>query len=210
MSSKKTTTQSLQADPEIRSRGLQLYDSAAGMLPGGGLNSLQTEALNGYRGLTDPGQLFGQNIGSFMNPYLDQVVGQNTQDLNRAREMANLDARSLATRQGAFGGDRAALLEAENSRNFLDSVARSSGQLRSAGFDMASRNLYNYAGMGLNALGQIGGMGNQQMMLPYQNLQSLGGLLGSIQGNREMTNTQYGSPWGTALGLGTSLISPFV
>lgn len=201
MSQKKTTTQTLQADPEIRSRGLQLFDQAQGTLPGARLNDLQVQALQGYQGFSDPTSYFTGNIGQFMNPYTSDVVDASMGDLDRARQLANRDARSMATQQGAFGGDRAALLEAENNRNFLDAAARSSAQLRSAGFDQASRNLYNYGNMGLSALGGIGGYGNMLQQMPYQRLGALGGLLGNIQGNRTMTDTQQGSFWGGLTGL---------
>jgi len=137
-----------------------------------------------------------------MNPYINDVVNQNTADLDRARQIANVDAASYATQAGAFGGDRAALLEAENNRNFMDSVARSSAQLRSAGFDQASQNLFQGAGMGLAGLSGLGQAGRMQELQRYG---LLGQLLGSIPGNTGQTNTERGSTLGTILGIGSTI-----
>lgn len=233
---KKTTTQTVQADPSLRSRGLSLFDAASGyQMPtssygsgagfmdrmmnagrrmvgaegmgayGAGPGAVGFEltpdeiaAREGIRGMTDIPSIFAGNIGTYMNPYINDVIGQNTADLDRARQLANLDAASLATRQGAFGGDRAALLEAENNRNFLDSVARSSAQLRSSGFDMASRNLFQGLGMQGNAYGQLAGLGAQERMIPMQYYDFLSGLLQGIPGNTTGTSTEKGN-WVTGL-----------
>lgn len=186
-----------------------------GQLPQG-LSDPEQQALGAYGSMLD-GSFFSGNIGQYMNPYIQDVIGQNTADLDRARQLANIDAAGYATRAGAFGGDRAALLEAENNRNFLDSVARSSAQLRSAGFDMASRNLFQGAGMGLAGLS---GLGYQQRMIPFQNYSLLSQMLAQAPGNQQQVaqlpsgsiggsviggasvGGSVGGPWGAVIGGG--------
>lgn len=83
------------------------------------------------------GDLTG-GIGRYRDPYENQVVNTALSDIDRARQLATNDARSRATLSGAFGGDRAALVEAETNRAYLDQAARTAAQLRSQGFDRAA------------------------------------------------------------------------
>ena len=79
------------------------------------------------------GQIAGQTM-QYMNPYESQVVGQTLNDLNRARQMSQNDIAAQATRAGAFGGSRQALMASELDRNFMNQAANTAGQLRQAGW----------------------------------------------------------------------------
>jgi len=85
------------------------------------------------------GKSFADNMQQFQNPYTDQVVNQSLKDLDRARKMTANEISSSAAKQGAFGGSRAALMQSENNRNFLDRAGALSGQLRQQGFNTASQ-----------------------------------------------------------------------
>ena len=85
------------------------------------------------------GKSFADNMQQFQNPYTDQVVNQSLKDLDRARKMTANEISSSAAKQGAFGGSRAALMQAENNRNFMDRAGALSGQLRQQGFNTASQ-----------------------------------------------------------------------
>jgi len=85
------------------------------------------------------GKSFADNMQQFQNPYTDQVVNQSLKDLDRARKMTANEISSSAAKQGAFGGSRAALMQSENNRNFLDRAGALSGQLRQQGFSTASQ-----------------------------------------------------------------------
>jgi len=82
---------------------------------------------------------FEQNLQQFQNPYTENVVNQSLQDLDRARKMTANDISSSAAKAGAFGGSRAALMQAENNRNFIDRAGALSGQLRQQGFNTAAQ-----------------------------------------------------------------------
>jgi hypothetical protein len=89
----------------------------------------------------DPSQLPQLRAGtaaggmpSYTNPWENQVVGQTTQDLYRAKQLTDQETAAAATQAGAFGGSRHGVADAETNKNFLDAVARSAGQLRQAGF----------------------------------------------------------------------------
>jgi len=74
----------------------------------------------------------------FQDPYTDRVVNQTMRDMDRARQMTANQISGDATKAGAFGGSRAALMQAENNRNFADRTAAAVGQLRSQGFQQAA------------------------------------------------------------------------
>lgn len=106
-----------------------------------GLRSVgYSNANQGLLGANDytTGRSFQDRVQDFMNPYTDQVVSSSLRDINRARQMADLSTMGGAAKSGAFGGSREALMRAENTRNALDQAARTSGELRSAGFNTAA------------------------------------------------------------------------
>lgn len=74
------------------------------------------------------------SYNKFMDPYLEQVVGQQYKDINRLGTQQQQDLSSQALQAGAFGGGRQAIGSAEIGRNVLDQQARTGGQLRSEGF----------------------------------------------------------------------------
>ena len=79
-------------------------------------------------------QLSDQDISQYMNPYTQSVIDSSISDLDRARQTALNGTGVAATRGGAFGGDRHGIMEAQNNRDYMDSVARTSSQLRNQGF----------------------------------------------------------------------------
>jgi len=97
-------------------------------------------ANQGLLGANDytTGRSFQDRVQDFLNPFTDQVVSSSLKDIDRARQMADLSTMGGAAKSGAFGGSREALMRAENTRNALDQAAKTSGELRSAGFNTAA------------------------------------------------------------------------
>ena len=97
-------------------------------------------ANQGLLGANDytSGRSFQDRVQDFLNPFTDQVVSSSLKDIDRARQMADLSTMGGAAKSGAFGGSREALMRAENTRNALDQAAKTSGELRSAGFNTAA------------------------------------------------------------------------
>jgi len=85
-----------------------------------------------------PQSLLSTDLGAYQNPFQSQVIDNTIGDLNRARQMQIQSDQDAAIGRGAFGGSRSAILESETNRNFADSVAKASGNLRSQGFDRAT------------------------------------------------------------------------
>lgn len=125
------------------------------------------EAQQGFRDAMgfQAGQIGQTDLGQYMNPYQQQVIDNSTRDLNRARQMAQGDIAGRAAAAGAFGGSRHGLVEAENNRNFAQTVADLSAQQRAASFDnaqnMAQQDIQNRMQgqqMRTDAAGQLGNM----------------------------------------------------
>jgi len=107
------------------------------------------------------------NINQYMNPYTTGVIDQTISDLDRARQIGDVNIAAAATGSGSFGGDRQALLNSENQRNYLDTVARTSANLRNQGFTQASQMLESdtqrrqQASLANQGAGLTAGMANQ-------------------------------------------------
>ena len=82
-------------------------------------------------------QLSDQDLSQYMNPYTQSVIDSSMKDLDMARQTALNSTGAAATRGGAFGGDRHGIMEAQNNRDYMDSVARTSSQLRNQAFQNA-------------------------------------------------------------------------
>jgi len=115
-------------------------------------------------GSYDAGQLANTSLDPYMNPYTNTVIDNSLNDIERARAMSENMSDAQATAAGAFGGSRQALMRTENNRNFLDQSARTSGQLRQAGYqnaqqaalrDIAGRDSANQFNLGLDMQGQL-------------------------------------------------------
>jgi hypothetical protein len=118
-------------------------------------------------------------MAAYRDPYEDQVVNTALSDIDRSRQMATQDVRSQATMSGAFGGDRAAILEAETNRGYADQAARTASQLRSQGFSRAADLAQQDASRGLT-----GDMANQASWFTGRGQQLQGaGLLSQFGGD---------------------------
>jgi len=167
----------------------QLQDATA-MAGSAGLGALNTGyTYNPFqtKSFTSP-----QMAESYMSPYMKNVVERQQADAQRQSDIAGTQQQSNATRAGAFGGGRDAIMRAEAARN----LARQQGDI----FAQGQQNAYTQgmgqfnqeqgatqaaaqlnaqqgqfgAGLGLqglqtalsgaNTLGQLGGMQYQQNM----------------------------------------------
>ena len=128
-------------------------------------------------------QLGPQGYQQYMTPYMDEVLGQSLQDLQRQADMERQRIGSAAIQSGAFGGSRQAVAEQELQRNVADKFAAQSAQLRAQAFEGAqdraqqAGELFGKLGLQQAALGesaqaaqgrdvamlsQLGGMEQQQ------------------------------------------------
>ena len=112
---------------------------------------------------------FQQQVGGYMNPYLNMALAPQLAEANRQYDIAGNQARSQATQAGAFGGSREAIMAAENERNRNMGLQSILGQGYNQAFNQA-QNQYNQgtqsqlAGLGLanQAAGTLGQLGQTQ------------------------------------------------
>ena len=88
--------------------------------------------LEGATGRFDP-----SSISDFYDPYAEQVIAAQQQDVARLGGQQQDQARAQAAAAGAFGGSRAAIQETEIGRNTLGEQSRIGAQLRSQGYQQA-------------------------------------------------------------------------
>lgn len=94
-------------------------------------------------------------IARFMNPYQQQVIDQVGNQYNKMRIGAALDTNDAATRAGAFGGSRHAVMQGERLGQLDQGEAATTAGLLQSGYQNAMGQANQAAGMGLNA-GQLG------------------------------------------------------
>ena len=78
----------------------------------------------------------GGNVAKYMDPYMQQVVGVQQREAQRQSDIAGTQEAGQAVKQGAFGGSRAGLLEAERQRN----LATQLGNIQATGSQAAFQN----------------------------------------------------------------------
>ena len=113
---------------------------------------------------TDPSQ-----IQAYMSPYMQNVVEQQQKDARRQSEIERQGIQAQAVKQGAFGGSRSAIVEAERQKNLEDRLAQIQATGSQSAFDKAQQAQQFGSTLGLQGL-QAG----------YQGLQT--GMAGTAQG----------------------------
>jgi hypothetical protein len=108
-------------------------------------------------------------MGQYMSPYMQNVVAQQQKDAIRQADIARQGNQAAAVRSGAFGGSRAAVMEAESQRGLQDRLAMIQATGSQQAYDKAQQAQQFGANLGLQGL-QAG----------YQGLQT--GMQGTGQG----------------------------
>jgi hypothetical protein len=135
---------------------------------GGGIAGAAGMGGLGYAMQQNP-QNFQQNVGGYMNPYLQMSLAPQIAEANRNYDIGATKQQSAATQAGAFGGSREAIMAAENERNRNMGLQNIIGQGYNTAFNNA-QNQYNQSQQaqlqGLNTAlqgaGQLGALGGQQ------------------------------------------------
>jgi len=210
--------------------GLDTMGNALTQLPGAQQsyqNQANAAALASQQGQAGLGQAQGMTAGanynfdptsyqSYMDPYMDDVIQQQYQDIQRQGDIAKQGANAQAVGAGAFGGSRQGIQQAEMNRNILDQQARTGSQLRSAGFQQASGLAQQAAanqaqqqlqqagqyGQQAQAYGNMGLAGATQMGQVGQGLGSLAQLTGQIGQSTGALGQSLGQMGTATAGLG--------
>ena len=138
----------------------------------------------------------------FMDPYMNDVIQQQYQDIQRQGDIAKQGANAQAVGSGAFGGSRQGIQQAEINRNVLDQQARTGSQLRSQGFQqaqgLAQQAASRQAQQQLAQAGQFGQQAGQAGAMGFQGAQGYGQTAAGL-GNLAQLTGQLGQSTG-ALG----------
>ena len=127
-----------------------------------GLQPLQQKAFDTTSGLDAGPQAFQQQIGSYMSPYMQNVVDVEKREAGRQSDILGTQQQAQATQAGAFGGGRDAIMRAERERN----LAQQMGDIQARGSQAAFEQGANQFRQGITqqaGLAQLQGtMGAQQ------------------------------------------------
>lgn len=140
-----------------------------------------------------PEQMDPSRAQDFFSPFQDEVVSGLQSDFDRQRQQALTRAAQDATAQGAFGGSRSGILQAQALRDVNQDEASTLAQVRNRGFqnaqglaaqehqlmqnlgfgsaEAAQRGRLQEAGLGLQQAGQQFGMGEQLRQIQQQRRQ---------------------------------------
>jgi hypothetical protein len=127
-----------------------------------GFSPMQQQAMTGAANMKTGPEGFQQDVGGYMNPYLQQSLAPQLAEANRQYDISGMQANAQATQAGAFGGGRQALMQSENERNRNMGLQNIVGQGYNTAFNNA-QNQYNTGvtqGIGINQL--QAGYGAQQ------------------------------------------------
>ena len=152
----------------------QLGDATA-MAGTAGLGALNTQYT------FNPANFTSANAQALMNPYMQNVVDIQKREAQRQSDIAGTQQQGQATKAGAFGGGRDAIMRAERERN----LGMQMNDIQSQGLN----NAYNQAMQQFNTQNQLNAQQSQfGAGLGLQGLQTAGTMANTL-GN--LGNTQY-------------------
>jgi len=141
-----------------------------------------TLARDATRSPTDP-----QEVASFMNPFLRNVTDIQKREAQRIGDVEEQQLAAQAAQAGAFGGSRAAVLEAERQRNLATQLDDIEARGLAASYQDAQTRLANQRAREAAGATQLASLGSA---IPAQQLKELGALSGV--GAARQTQAQRG------------------
>ena len=141
-----------------------------------------TLAREATRSPTDP-----QEVASFMNPFLRNVTDIQKREAQRIGDVEEQQLAAQAAQAGAFGGSRAAILEAERQRNLAQQLDDIEARGLAASYQDAQQRLANQRAREAAGATQLASLGSA---IPAQQLKELGALSGV--GAARQTQAQRG------------------
>lgn len=167
----------------------QPYQAYTGPLTAGESN-LQQQAFTGIANLNiptaeqttyTPGSYTDVGVAQkYMNPYLQTALNPQIEEARRQAAITNLQNKTAATKAGAYGGSRQALMESEAQRNLLQNLANITGQGYQKAYDtgaqqfLAEQNLQKGAVEANRAYGLQGLAAQQQAGAAQRDIEQQG------------------------------------
>ena len=129
-----------------------------------------TFAREATRSPTDP-----EEVATFMNPFLRNVTDIQKREAERVADVQRQQLDAKAAQSGAFGGSRAAILEAERRRNLATQLDDIEAKGLAASYQDAQTRLANQRAREAAGATQLASLGSA---IPAQQLKELGALSG--------------------------------
>ena len=190
-----------------------------------GFAPMQEQAQTAASNMSGGPEAFQQNIGSYMSPYMQNVVDVQKQEAARQSGIMGTQQQAQATQAGAFGGGRDAIMRAERERNLGQQMNQIQAQGSQAAYDQAANQfrqgitqdvainqLQNQYGGQQQAQAQKGlDLGYQdftnQQNYPYKQIGFMSDLVRGLPLGQQSTAQMYQAPPSTlqtvgALGMG--------
>jgi hypothetical protein len=198
---------------DVVNRGMALSREATPVYQGpltAGQSPLQGQAFGNLGKLTGSLNDFG-TVQSYMNPYINSVMNQQSDEARRQAAITQTGINSQATQQNAFGGSRSAIMGAENNRNLGTTLANIQASGLNRAYDNAMNQQVQAGRYGLDALGrqiEAGGIQRgieqqgidarkaqfeQQAADPYKRIQFAKDIFTGLPIQTNNTNVNYSS-----------------
>jgi hypothetical protein len=149
------------------------YAAGAGMTGIAGTNAMNA-GQNYQSTVTNPGAM-----QQYMNPYIQNALQPQLQEMERQYGITGAQEMGNATKAGAFGGNREALMAAENQRNKNIAMNQAIGQGYNQAFTNAQQQAGNVANLGLQGYQAAGQAGSALANIGGQALQAQQGIYGA-------------------------------
>jgi len=99
---------------------------------------------------------------NYMNPYLQAVLDPQMAELRRQNDITNMNTNAKLTGQGAFGGGRQAIMNAENNRNLMQEMNKTVGTGYANAYDKAMNQFNTEQGQSKDLVNLLSTAGAQQ------------------------------------------------
>lgn len=188
-----------------------------------GFQPLQEQAFKTVGGLDAGPEGFAKNIGSYMSPYMQNVVDIEKREAGRQSAIAGTQQQAQATQAGAFGGGRDAIMRAERERNLAQQMGDIQAKGSQAAFEQGANQFRQGITQQSGLAGQQAAMGQMQQQqaqrpmdiayqdflnqqnYPYKQLGYMSDLIRGLPLGQKSTAQTYegsGSTMGQLAGLG--------
>jgi hypothetical protein len=161
----------LQAQQATANLAVSPYVNPSAQMAGGagaaGLAGVYNPSLLAGGSFTDPGM-----AQSYMSPYMQNVVDISKREAQRQADIARTQRGFQATRAGAFGGSRQAIMEAEAQRNLAQQMGDIQARGGQAAYEQAAQQFQSEQARRL----QASQLGLQSALQSAQQLGQLGQL----------------------------------
>ena len=123
----------LQQQAQQQAAGMQTNAATGAGIDVAGMAALQGLNQNYQGGQFEGGRFGGQQAAQYMSPFIEQALAPQLREAQRSSDIMGQQNAARAVGQGAFGGSRSALVEAERQRN----LGMQMGDIRAKGLQDA-------------------------------------------------------------------------